>query len=132
MKSQSMLVASFMSIVLIVMLLFILFIYILPGTLTSRETSYVSIDVYRLIDSRGNWTARELVEAIISRYNPDYVNVSINVYNVLDHNKLVYSDHLIYRLYNVSINELFIHRYIYTRLYRNGYYVEYIVEVGFK
>ncbi|GEM_PF-2304913 len=132
MRSQSILVASFMAVALVVILLFIEFIYILPETLTTKEAGVANIEIYKLIDSRANWTAKDLVEAIVSRYNPDYVNVSIKVYDILNNDSLILSDKTTYKLYNVSLNELLIYKYAYTKLYRNGHYVEYLVEVGFK
>ncbi len=132
MKGQTMVIASYLAVMVMVILLFVEFIYILPETLTRREYSATSVDVYGLIDSRGNWTARDLLNALVDRYNPDYVNVSITVYNILNNDMILYRDYASYRALNVTIDELNIHRYAYTKLYRNGYYVEYLVEVGFK
>ena len=132
MKGQSILVSSFMAITLIVLMLFILFIFILPETLATKEAGIVNIDVYKLIDMRANWTARDLVEAIITRYNAEYVNVTITVYDILNNNTLLFSDRATYKPYNVSLGQLMIYKFVYTKLYRNGHYVEYLVEVGFR
>ena len=125
-------IAAFMAVMVVVILLLIEFLYILPESLTSRETSIAGINVYELIESRGNWTAPELVEAIISRYNPEYVNVSIKVYDILMNDTVVYSDRATYKPVNITLDQLIIYKYVFTKLYRSGHYVEYLIEVGFK
>lgn len=132
MRAQSIIIAAYLAVVLAVLLVFIEFTFILPKTIIRSEPGVAGISVYEIIESRGNWTARELVEALISKYNPEYVNVSIRVYNILDDNKLIWRDQASYRELNVTIDDLIIYYYVFTKLYRNGHYVEYIVEVGFK
>ena len=132
MKGQSVIISSYLAIVLVILVLFVTFIHFIPLTNTNVSSKCVYLDLEKIIYSRINWTARDLVEAIVSSYNPDYVNVTIRIYDVLNDNRLIDSDNAVYMPYNIDLNKLVVRRYVFTDLGRGGCYREIIVEVGFK
>jgi hypothetical protein len=132
MRGQVVVIAAYLAVILVVIVLFYEFIYILPLTTTRAENMSIQLDIERIIKSRINWTAKDLVEAIIREFNPSYVNVSIKAYNILMNDTLLYNDTAVYMPYNVSLSRLIKYYFVYTELYRNGYYLEYIIEVGFE
>ncbi len=132
MRSQVVVIAAYLAVLLTIIVLFYEFIYVLPLTTMEVKNASIQLDIEKIIRSRINWTAKELVEAIIREYNPSYVNVSIKAYNILKNDTLLYNDTAIYMPYNVSLSRLIKYYFVYTELYRNGYYLEYIIEVGFE
>lgn len=132
MRAQVTVLSAFLATILIIIILYTVFIHFIP--LTSTKTTYrsVRLDIKRTVLSRTSWTAKELVEELITEYSPKYVNVSIKVYSVLDNNRLVYSDKATYTEHGVRVEDLEVYRYVITSLARNGNYIEYVIEVGFK
>lgn len=132
MRAQITVLSAFLASILIIITLFTVFIYFIP--LTSTKTTYrsVRLDIERIVLSRTSWTAEELVEELIAVYSPEYINVSIKVYNVLDNNRLVYSDNATYTEHGIRAEDLQVYRYMITGLSRNGNYTEYVIEVGFR
>jgi len=130
MRSQAVLIASYLASVVMVMLIMFYFTTVLPYTSTYNKPSTAMIDVYKIIESRGNWTALELADAIARAGSFDYVNVTITSYNILRNNTVVYRDSATYMPVGVNLSSLVITRYTYSILYLSGIYTEYLVEVG--
>jgi len=130
MRSQAVLIASYLASVVMVMLIMFYFTTVLPYTSTYNKPGTVMVDAYKIIESRGNWTALELADAIARAGSFDYVNVTITSYNILQNNTVVYRDSATYMPVDVNPTSLVITRYTYSILYLSGIYTEYLVEVG--
>lgn len=132
MRAQVTVLSAFLAAILVIIGLFTVFIHFIPLANTKASYRSVRFDIERTVLSRTNWTARELVEELIAEYSPDYVNVSVRIYDVLDNNKLVYCDQATYTEYGIRVEDLQVYCYVITSLARNGYYIEYVIEVGYK
>jgi len=130
MRSQAVLIASYLASVVMVMLIMFYFATVLPYTSTYSKPSTATVDVYKIIESRGNWTALELADAIVKAGSFDYVNITITSYDILRNNTVVYMDSATYMPVDVNPTSLVITRYTYSILYLSGIYTEYLVEVG--
>jgi len=130
MRSQAVLIASYLASVVMVMMIMFYFTGVLPYTSTYNKPSTAMVDVYNIIGSRDDWTALELADTIARVGSFDYVNVSITSYNISRNNMVVYMDSATYMPIGVNLSSLVITRYTYTILYPSGIYTEYIVEVG--
>jgi len=130
MRGQVVLIASYLASVVMVAVIMFYFTSILPYTSTYNKQSSVMVDVYSIIESRDDWTALELADAIARSGSFDYVNVSITSYNILRNNTVLYTDTATYMPTNISLSSLVISRYTYSILYPSGVYTEYLVEVG--
>lgn len=132
MKCQALIVSSFLAVTIMILLSLYYMVFILPFTTIRTETKSLALDIYQLLISRGNWTAEDLADELIKKYRFEYVNVSIFTYNILRNNRLVYRDTAVYIPVGLDKTSLIINQYTYSILYRNGYYRQYIIEVGYK
>jgi len=132
MKSQVVVIASYLASVVMVLMMLFYVVSILPFTAAYIKVRTTAVDIYQLIESRSNWTASELVEVLVKAGHYEYVKVSIKSYDILRNNTVVYSDTAVFAPVGVDFSNLLIDRYSYSILYSTGIYVQYIVEVGYK
>ena len=132
MRSQAIIISAYLAIVILSLILLFEFVYLIPFSSSRTERYSIQFYIRDIIESRGNWTAVELANAIANEYSVDYVNVTIIAYNVLNNNKIVYRDNAMYRDISMSLSNLIINKFSYSILYRNGYYVLYLIEVGYR
>uniref|UniRef100_A0A7C4H905 Uncharacterized protein n=1 Tax=Staphylothermus marinus TaxID=2280 RepID=A0A7C4H905_STAMA len=132
MKSQVLIISSYLAVILMVLTTLIYMVFILPFTTIRIETNSLSLDMYQILISRGEWTAEDLANTLIRRYKFEYVNVSIITYDILRNNSIVYRDYAVYIPVEFDKTSLIINRYTFSILYRNGYYKQYVIEVGYK
>lgn len=128
MRLQMFIISSFIATVLVILVLFTYYINVVAETNVHVSTSHGLSDIYDLIKTRINWTAREMCDALIERFGFSYVNVSISTYDILRDNRVVYTDKAVMRPVGkqVSVRAT----YVLTDLRRDGKYVEYLIEVG--
>lgn len=132
MKSQALIISSFLAVSIMILTLLYYMVFILPYTTIRSETSSLAVDIYQLIISRGNWSAEDLANELIKRYKFEYVNVTITTYDVLKNNRVVNRDIASYIPVGFSKSSFILNQYSFSILYRNGYYRQYLVEVGYK
>ncbi len=132
MRGQMVVIASYLAILLVVIVLFYTFIEVMPLTNSSSRSNSLFLNIETIIKRKTNWTAKELVDAIVEAYHPSLVNVSIRAYDILENDTLIWNDSAVYYPYNVSLGKINTYRFVYTTLYRTGYYTEYIIEVGYR
>ena len=132
MRSQAIVISAYLAIIILSLILLFEFVYLIPFANTRNESRSIHLYIQGIIESRGNWTARELANTIAEEYGVDYVNVTIIAYNILDNNRIIYVDNAVYRPVGISLDSLITNQYSYSVLYRNGHYVLYQIEVGYR
>lgn len=132
MKIQALIISSFLAVVIMILTTLYYMVFILPFTTIRSETNSLTVDIYQLLISRGNWTAEDLANELIRKYRFEYVNVSICTYDILRNNRVVNRDTALYQPVGFDKSSYIINQYSYSILYRNGYYRQYIIEVGYK
>jgi len=132
MRSQVLVIASYLASVVMILMILLYVASILPFTTAHVRVRTTMIDVYKLIESRSSWRAWELVEVLVQTYQFDYVNVTITSYNVLNSDAVIGRDNAVYLPVGVDPSSLVINRYSYSILYPSGIYTQYVVEVGYR
>lgn len=128
MRIQMFIISSFIATVLVVLVLLTYYIKVVAEANVHVSPSRSLNDVYELVKSRINWTARELCDSLLERFGFSYVNVSITTYDLLRNNQIIYVDKAVYRSVEKQVSAKA--TYVLTDLSRDGKYLEYLIEVG--
>ena len=131
MKGQVLIISAVFASILIILFMVFLFNTQLPYTTAVRSTRSTYIDLYEFMLSSTSWNATSLVEYIVRRYGYDYVHVYIEKYNIVKGFNIGVDEALL-KPVNISVDEIPREKYIFTVLYRNGEYVKYVIEVGYR
>ncbi len=130
MKSQTVIISSYLAAVLVVIIMVAMYVSLFPW-MTSYNINYRRTNVLVIIREKTHWGAKELALNISSRLGADYVYVDIKAINIID-NTVVYEDRYNISLVDVPLKELTIFIYSYSRTTRNGTMYIYYVEVGYR
>ncbi len=130
MKSQTVIISSYLAAVLVVITLVAMYVSLFPW-MTSYNINYRKTNVLVIIREKTYWTAKELALNISSRLGADYVYVNIKAVDIVD-NSILYEDSYNISTADIPLNELTIFNYSYSRTTRNGTMLLYYVEVGYR
>ncbi len=130
MKAQTVLVAAYLSVVLAVLILAVLYFVIFPLS-NNYSVTLREINVIRIIRGRSFWEPKELAMKISSKFGADYVYVEVTVIDIVS-NTIKYHDSYNITPIGFRIDKLSVYRYTYSRMTRNGTMLIYRVEVGYK
>jgi len=131
MRSQAVVLSAFVAALIIFIITSALFVLILPKS-NIRVLEQRRIDIWRIIETRLNWSARELAETIAVTYGLEYIEVNITVYNILNNNTLIRDEYVSYEPLAVNKAQYTYYTYTYSVLTRDGKYIIYDIEVGIR
>lgn len=131
MRSQAVVLSAFVAALIIFIITSALFVLILPKS-NIRVLEQRRIDIWKIIETRLNWSARELAETIAVTYGLEYIEVNITVYNILNNNTLIRDEYVSYEPLAVNKAQYTYYIYTYSVLTRDGKYIIYDIEVGIR
>ena len=131
MRSQAVVLSAFVAALIIFIITSALFVLILPKS-NIRVLEQRRIDIWKIIETRLNWSARELAETIAVTYGLEYIEVNITVYNILNNNTLIRDEYVSYEPLAVNKAQYTYYTYTYSVLTRDGKYIIYDIEVGIR
>jgi len=131
MRSQAVVLSAFVAALIIFIITSALFVLILPKS-NIRILEQRRIDIWKVIETKLNWSARELAETIAVTYGLEYIEVNITVYNVLNNNTLIKDEYVLYEPLAINKAHYTYYTYTYSVLTRDGKYIIYDIEVGIR
>jgi len=129
-RSQAVMIASYLASMVIVLAVTILFLRIFSYT-SSYSVEQHGQDIYDILSSKPIWSAEGLAREVLLKTDAYYVRVNITIYDLVN-GSFVGRDFYEIKTVGISLSDLNVRTYMYSVATRDAYLYTYYLEVGYR